>query len=180
MIASIVKFANEYTGSDEFYDTVKSIVRRFDLNEYDLGYISSLSAKVILGEITDKEFVPQLMELSELKKDVCDKVHFTVKELILTPFKIQLRQFVNQDEIEKILPLEPNPPASKPALSSVLPVAPKQEEKLSKADILSQIENPPRTVLKRYVIEHEPITDPEHLIDDKIDTVPKLQDHYND
>jgi hypothetical protein len=55
-----------------------------------------------------------------------------------------------------------------------------EEESLTKADILAQIENPPRTVIKKYVIEHEPIIDPQHLIDDTVDERPKLQDHYND
>lgn len=64
-------------------------------------------------------------------------------------------------------------------LAPVAPI-PRKEESLSKADILDQIENPPRTVIRKYVLEHEPITDPDHLIDDKIDNVPKLQDHYND
>ncbi len=47
-------------------------------------------------------------------------------------------------------------------------------EHLTKEHILSQIENPPRTVIKKYVIEHEPIKDPSHLIDDTIDTRPRI------
>lgn len=70
--------------------------------------------------------------------------------------------------------------ASEPQRPAPIAPAPRKEESLSKADILDQIENPPRTVIKKYVLEHEPITDPDHLIDDKIDNVPKLQDHYND
>jgi len=53
------------------------------------------------------------------------------------------------------------------------------QDSLNKHDILHEIENPPRTVIKKYVLEHEPITDPEHLIDDSIDARTKLEDHYS-
>ena len=54
-----------------------------------------------------------------------------------------------------------------------------QQESLSRNDILHEIENPPRTVIRKYVLEHAPITDPEHLIDDSIDERTKLEDHYS-
>lgn len=54
-----------------------------------------------------------------------------------------------------------------------------QQESLSRNDILHEIENPPRTVIRKYVLEHAPITDPEHLIDDSVDARTKLEDHYS-
>ena len=55
------------------------------------------------------------------------------------------------------------------------PPQPTPEQNPTKASLLSAIENPQRTVIKRYVIEHEPITDPEHIIDDTIDTRLRLE-----
>jgi len=67
-------------------------------------------------------------------------------------------------------------PASQPA-QPAQPAQPQPtpDQNPTKASLLSAIENPQRTVIKRYVIEHEPITDPEHIIDDTIDTRPRLE-----
>ena len=69
------------------------------------------------------------------------------------------------------------------AQTSIIPspqVAPVvDQELLNKNHILHEIENPPRTVIKKYVLEHDPITDPDHLIDDTIDARTKLEDHYS-
>lgn len=57
-------------------------------------------------------------------------------------------------------------------------------ESTAKHDILNHIENPPRTSIKKhtdqYVIEHDIVTDPAKLIDDKVDNVLKLQEIYLD
>jgi hypothetical protein len=52
----------------------------------------------------------------------------------------------------------------------------------SKSAILEHIENPPKTVIKKYVIEydHPPLQDTSHLIDDKTKNTLKLQEHYLD
>lgn len=81
---------------------------------------------------------------------------------------------------------KPQAPSRPPAPQQAMPRPAVQQpgqrpaEPMTKEHILSQIENPPRTVIKRYVIEHEPIEDVAHLIDDKVDSRPKLQDHYTD
>jgi hypothetical protein len=59
--------------------------------------------------------------------------------------------------------------------SEVQPHKPQLDQTPTKASLLSEIENPHRTVIKKYVIEHEPITDPEHIIDDTIDMRPRLE-----
>lgn len=93
---------------------------------------------------------------------------------------------INLDEVEpeSSIPTEeplinfvPKGTMRQNVFSNSLPEVP--EEPLTKEHILNTIENPPRTVIKKYVLEHEPITDPEHLIDDTIDHRAKLESHYD-
>jgi len=206
MINSILKASKEYIDSKDYDQALNSIRSEFTLNEDDLGYLSSIVNSIILGTIPEESFVESLKDISDIKMALAQELYRRSKELIFTPFKTKLAKTVidkqqeavsegmlkadmvivpksnllRQDpEIMKQAPIVQPQPQPIIRQQPIQPQPAPYQDSLNKHDILHEIENPPRTVIKKYVLEHEPITDPEHLIDDSVDARTKLEEHYN-
>jgi hypothetical protein len=182
MINLILQEAKKYLGSEQYAKELNLLANTFLLNEDDLGYLAMITNDVISGAVAEESFLKELRNVSNIKKDVAEKLDKEVKERIFKPFKNRIERMLKEDSnLNNPINVEPQKITTLRTLSS----APQQpqphpSQPLTKASILAEIENPPRTVVKRYVIEHEPIKDPGHLIDDTIDQRKKLEDHYND
>lgn len=200
MITVLIEEANKYLDGEDFDRAIDSISKSLSLNNEDKGYVSSSASAVLLGSIPEERFVDDLIETSEIKEKKAMAVYAQAKELIFGPFKKKLAASldVQENNGNSIRPPSQSPQSQQPMqnknVSSTTNVntSPIQNQprpspnnipsSLSKQEILSEIEKPPRTVIKKYTVEydHKSIQDPSHLIDDKVDEVKKLQDHYND
>lgn len=179
MINLLLQEGKRYLSSDEYSKSLAVIANNFVLDEDEMGYLSMAISGVISGSVPEESFTKKLRDLSEIKRDKIDKIYAQAREHIFIPFKKRLSDMLQNTQMPVTPPHEPDTigittlrqpsqptPASAPSPTPDLP---------TKSSILSEIENPPRTVIKRYVLEHEPITDPDHLIDDTIDERPRLQ-----
>jgi len=195
MINSILTKSKEYIDSKEYDHALNSIGSEFLLNEDNVGYLASTINSIILGVFPEESFVENLKGISDIKTDLAQDLYRRSRELIFTPFKASLAKLVIDKQQESIVPLSPVEkvvrqeevkPVEELPQPEVQPIQPQiqsqpiiQQESLNRHEILHEIENPPRTVIKKYVLEHQPITDPEHLIDDSVDARKKLEEHYS-
>jgi len=189
MINYIITEAKKFIASEEYDKSIENLGKQFALSEDELGSLYSVAGAVMIGEITEEGFVKDLTDRTEIKTVKAVQVYNSAREQILTPFKKKLAISLSdapedksspsaiQDPISLLRTPSPAyvPPAPRPQPPAQQPPRPTPPESLAKEDIMSAIENPPRTVIKRYVLEHEPITDPEHLIDDTVDERPRLE-----
>jgi hypothetical protein len=195
MINSILTEAKQYLESDAFDKDLSIVANQCSLSEDDMGYVSSVLSDIIMGNIPEDKFVEDLKSVSEIKNAQALSIYKAAKEKILDPFKKKIAHLV-VDHVQNSTPLpstsslstpmpehleKPSNTQDKLLRSETATSLPKPSiHSLEKSDILSHIENPPHTVIKKYVIEHEVITDPEHLIDDSVDQRARLEAHYKD
>lgn len=212
MINTILATAQNIIGSPSLLKTFSEIQYTFSLSEDDLAYLKTTTNAVLLGKIPEKDFVSYFIDGSDIKKDMGQRIYEEVKIKILNPFKQRVAEIVKNhpEEAAKIIEEKIQ---NKASLRDALPFQPQQRiETLTqtpfpesqankvfteakplysktyttKEAILNEIENPPRTTIKRYVVEYdhepkrEPLNDTSHLIGNKRDETLKLQDHYND
>ncbi len=160
------KFVAELrNASDLNRDTINSLVKR--CKELILVPFKARIAKLVIDK-QQEAFSGSVPHTAPLSVPPVDKL--LRKE---TPAQ-------QPEELIHFVPQQPVEPAAPVAPSFVPRPRPQAQERLDKSSILEGIENPPRTVMKKYVLEHEPITDPDHLIDDTVDQRTKLESHYND
>jgi hypothetical protein len=98
------------------------------------------------------------------------------------PARVPLREAIPVRNVQPQTQLtQSSTPPIRPTPTPPAQPSPQPSYQINKQTILNEIENPPRTTIKRYVVEydHEPIKDSSHLIGDKVDETLKLQDHYN-
>ncbi len=171
MIKTILTEANKFVNSSEFDDLVAKIAEDFSVADSDVSYLSSSISAVILGSISEGDLVNDILSTSEIRKDTAERIFSIVKQFIFRPFKERVAAIVKKNMEAGI---------QEPEIPPTEPMATYLAEGVKKDDILQSIENPPRTVIKRYVLEHEPIMDTNRLIDDRIDNTIKLEDHYAD
>ena len=196
MINLLLQEGKKYLESSEYANSLNAMANEFALTEDEIGYLSVAIHDVVSGTIPEESFAKELKDLSDIKRDKIEKIHAEAKEKIFVPFRKHLENVLKS---APSVPDQPKPAGtagistlrqsfSSQAFSSPAPVAQPQpqqprpqpaprvpEAMPTKAALISEIENPPRTVIKRYVLEHEPITDPEHLIDDSVDERPRLE-----
>lgn len=182
MIKTILTEASQVVNSSEHYSTLKAIGDAFLLDDESFGALTSVTNSVIMGIFSETEFVPSFTTSSGIDDKKAEKIFDEVKKKILNPFKVKIKDVVkshdasspttsedsNINTLRQATPLPQRPqPQPQPQ--------PTPDQTPTKASLLSEIENPQRTVIKKYVIEHEPITDPEHIIDDTIDERLRLE-----
>jgi hypothetical protein len=181
MINTILTEANQVVNSLEHYNTLKSIGNTFLLDDESFGALSSVTNSVIMGIFSETEFVTHLIDSSGLDTKKAESIFGQVKNKILNPFKLKVKDIVSNNQVKTTGVLDDSnintlrqaaPLPQPPQLQHTQPIP---DPTPTKASLLSEIESPQRTVIKKYVIEHEPITDPEHIIDDTIDTRPRLE-----
>ena len=186
MINLILQESKKYLDSPEYLHSLETISNNFSLDEDESAYVSVAAQNIITGAIAEENFIRELRDLSEIKSETVNKIYIEAKRIIFAPFKNYINKVVNNSDSSQesvgVPSSNPAPTVSIPSSANTLRQQPtpedhqtRLEESLTKAHLLSQIENPPRTVIKKYVFEHEPITDTEHLIDDSIDTRPRLE-----
>ena len=175
MIKTILTEASQVVNSLEHYNTLKSIGNTFLLDDESFGALSSVTNSVIMGIFSETEFLTHLTDSSGLDTKKAESIFSQVKSKIFNPFKVKVKDIVGNDQIKTTVVLEDS---NINTLRQSVPLPqpqPTPDQNPTKASLLSEIESPQRTVIKKYVIEHEPITDPEHIIDDTIDTRPRLE-----
>lgn len=182
MINNLLTETKNYIHTDAYYASMQTIAKFYQFNGDEEGMLIGRTNALLLGSIKEENFLGELMSELEIPEAKAKSLEERIKKEIIAPFKQKL--------ITMLSGIPDVPTTSKPqsvvgfnASTDTLRQAPqvqpvRPQEPMTKEHILSQIENPPRTVIKRYVIEHEQIEDAAHLIDDKIDNRPKLQDHY--
>lgn len=168
MINIILNFGKEYIDSEDYAKSFGNITSYHDLSEDDEGTLLGLINSVITGQTSENNFRERCISSTDLSREKVEKIYTEIKKEIFDPFKIKISEIVGKHIDEIPSSLETPPLEIKRGAGGV-------PESITKSSILEGIENPPRTVIKRYVLEHEPITDPEHLIDDSVDERLKLQ-----
>lgn len=190
MINNLKIETQKYMESEEYENEISIISRFFELSEDEEGILFGKVYELLLGNFKEEDLFSQLLNSLDTTTTKARGIEERVKKDIVTPFKQRLVKMLSNpsntfDVKAPIASQTPSPIQTlrQQKVTPQTPPTPIQQpktafESLAKKDILHQIENPPRTVIKRYVLEHEPITDPEHLIDDTIDERPKLEDHH--
>lgn len=186
MINIILQEGKKYLESEAYRSSLGVVTNDFVLSEDEVGYVSMVIHEVISGVISEESFVRELKDVSDIKLNKIEKIFLHVKERIFAPFKKHLAELLKgstpQTEPVPVVVSSNNTlrqSSSQPTtIPHIEPVAqhtqPTPDQNPTKASLLSEIESPQRTIIKKYVIEHEPITDPEHIIDDTVDERLKL------
>lgn len=175
MINNLLTETKKFIDSEEYYASMQSISHYYQLSEDREGMLIGRINAFLIGDLKEENLIGELISELEITEAKAKNIEERVKKEIIIPFKQKLVSLLNKTEVNNSLKSSPTTIQSPQKITQ-----PRPPESLTKASILSEIENPPRTVIKRYVIEHEPIADPAHIIDDTIDERPKLEEHYKD
>lgn len=182
MINNLLTEAKNYVSSREYYASMESIARQFQLNEDEGGMLIGRVNAFFIGQIEEKNLLGEIVSELEINEEKAKDIENKIKKDIIIPFKQKLSTLLTtspvlntqkDEHVASINTLRQAAPLPQPPQPQHTQPTPDQNP--TKASLLSEIESPQRTVIKKYVIEHEPITDPEHIIDDTIDTRPRLE-----
>jgi hypothetical protein len=198
MINKIIEAIKDRIFTDEHYRKIEEVCIKYKLNDNQIAHIDAVVSSLLLGTIEEVKFPIEIAKRAEINIDVAKQIAGDLNYRVVKPFHNALLNDISeikkvenkQTEVSPPIPhINQQPPSSKPKITSDLqsttPVSPFKgatKSYTTKQAILNEIENPPRTTIKRYVVEydHEPMKDTSHLITNKRDEILKLQDHYND
>ena len=190
MINNLISEIQKYTSSEEYNNSLEIVARFYQLNESEEGILSGRTELYLIGDLTNNQYIDDLVVWLDISVDKAKTIENKVRTEIMLPFKQKQAAMPAQSAAEPVPIVDaPSPietlrqPATSPFTTHQSHPPLRVEEPMTKEHILSQIENPPRTVIKKYVIEHEthpPIKDPEHLIDNAVEQRAKLEAHYKD
>jgi len=169
-----------YLSSVEVYRKIQLVAKKYQLNDDQERILQNITIFVLMVTESVEALPERFADEMDISSEKANNLAKDIEEYVLQKVRNYLaeneRDLISDDtgtEVE-----ESQTKASQQLQQPLQPSSSLQPqptiEALTKATILSEIENPPRTVIKRYVLEHEPITDPEHLIDDSIDERPRL------
>lgn len=179
MIKNLTEETIRYLGSKEFSSVIQRVAQYFNLNQDEEGMVFGKVNALLLGQFPEDQFLGELISELEITKAKAENIENHIKKEVIVPFKQKLATMLTGTPSVAPAPVFKEPSITTLRQSSSTPIppvapTPRPEENLSKAAIISEIENPPRTTIKRYVLEHDPITTPDHLIDDVVDERPRL------
>ena len=159
--------------SDDYYASMQLIAKFYDFTEDEVGMLIGRIDAYLMGNITNENLIPELISELDITEDKAKSIADRVKKEVILPFKEKLAA---TPSISKA------PAPTSPFPTHQTPPQPRVEEPMTKEHTLAQIENPPRTIIKKYVLVHEehgPVKDTDHLIDDPAHHRAKLEAHYD-
>jgi hypothetical protein len=129
----------------DFLTAIRNIQRDNQLHIDQGAALEDLTFKVILGDITDEEYLQDLQRDLSIDQAFAYKIANSVNENILEPIRTEIKKLQEETEILNSVPTA--------AEIAALPEEPAEPEHLNAADVLAGIEDPDPSI----PVQHETI-----------------------